>query len=409
MNIRQIIKKIFMLFYYIFRNILPLNDNVIFFESSVGRNYSSNPKYVYEEMVMQGLDKEFKCVWSLEDMATKIPGNAIKVRRTRLKYLYYISIAKIWVCDTRLPTFLYKRPETIYIQLWHGTPLKKLAMDMDVLKMSEGMELSEYQRLFKKNTQTWDYLISQSNYTTETFRSCFDFKKQILNTGFPRNDILFKKNNKEFINSIKNRYNIPKEKKVILYAPTWRDDEFYRNGIYKFSTKLDLNFLKKQLSNTYVLLVKLHYLVKDPIDWNEDDGFVYIFDHLYDIQELYLISDMLITDYSSVMFDYSILKRPMIIYSYDYEKYKNQLRGFYFNIFEEFPGPIVETTPELVDSIKNYDCNKYQKEYISFLEKFTSFDDGNASSRIVDLILQRNSKISRQNKNEIYEGELDHE
>ena len=89
------------------------------------------------------------------------------------------------------------------------------------------------------------------------------------------------------------------------------------------------------------------------------------------------------------MFDYAILKRPMIIYSYDYEKYRDNLRGFYFNIFEEFPGPITENTMELVDSIKNYDCNKYIKEYNSFIDKFTSFDDGNASSRIVDLILEK--------------------
>ena len=149
-------------------------------------------------MVKQGLDKNFKCIWSLEDTTLKIPGNAIKVKRARLNYLYYLTIAKIWICDTRQPDFLIKRPETTYIQLWHGTPLKKLAMDMDVLKMSEGMKLSEYKRLFKKNTDTWDYLISQSDYTTEKFISSFDFKNKIINTGFPRNDILFKKNNHKF-------------------------------------------------------------------------------------------------------------------------------------------------------------------------------------------------------------------
>ena len=113
-------------------------------------------------------------------------------------------------------------------------------MDLDVLKISDGMELSEYKRLFKENTKTWDYLISQSDYTTEKFRSSFDFKKNILNTGFPRNDILFRKNNVKSINSIKNNYKIPLDKKVILYAPTWRDDEFYENGIYKFSSEIRL-------------------------------------------------------------------------------------------------------------------------------------------------------------------------
>ena len=362
MNIRETFKKTAIVIYYIFLKILPVNNNVIFFESSVGRNYSSNPKYVYEEMVKQGLDKEFQCIWSLEDTNLEIPGNNKKVKRARLKYLYYLIIARIWVCDTRQPSFLVKRPQTTYIQLWHGTPLKKLAMDMDLLCMSENIELSEYKRLFKKNTETWDYLISQSDYTTEKFKSSFDFKNKILNTGFPRNDILFKMNNEKSINSIKNRNKLPYDKKIILYAPTWRDDDFYENGIYKFSSRLDFELLEKELSDTYIILVKLHYLVKDSIDWNKYEGFVYAYDHLSDIQELYLISDVLITDYSSVMFDYSILKRPMFIYAYDYECYKTKLRGFYFNIFEEFPGPIVENTQDLIESIRNYDKRDYEDE-----------------------------------------------
>jgi Putative glycosyl/glycerophosphate transferases involved in teichoic acid biosynthesis TagF/TagB/EpsJ/RodC len=387
MNIRQIIKQIAIVTYHIFLR-LPVNE-VIFFESSVGRNYSGNPKYVYEEMVRQGLDKKFKCVWSLEDTSLKIPGNAKKVKRTGLTYLYYLATAKIWVCDTRLPAFLVKRPKTTYIQLWHGTPLKKLAMNIESLNTSEKITLSEYKKLFKENTETWDYLISQSDYTTEKFRSCFDFEKEILPTGFPRNDVLLKKNDAKSINSIKAKYNIPSDKKVILYAPTWRDDEFYENGIYRFSTQIDFNLLKKELSDTHIIIVKLHYLVKDPVNWSNYKEFIYKCDYMQDIQELYLISDFLVTDYSSVIFDYALLKRPMIIYAYDYQKYKDQLRGFYFDIFEEFPGPVVENNHNLIDSIKNYDYKDYQKKYKTFLDKFTCFDHGNASSKIVKLILEK--------------------
>ena len=153
--------------------------------------------------------------------------------------------------------------------------------------------------------------------------------------------------------------------------------------------RIDYDLLKKELSDTHILLVKLHYLVKDSLDWSNYDGFIYQCDQSWDIQELYLISDILVTDYSSVMFDYSIIKRPMIIYAYDYEKYRDNLRGFYFNIYEEFPGPIVENTSDLIDSIQNYDCKEYEKKYKRFVKKFTSFDDGNASSRIVDLIIEK--------------------
>jgi CDP-glycerol glycerophosphotransferase len=398
MNLKQLLKKMVIGFYKGFLKVFSVNNKIIFFESSVGRNYSSNPKYVYEEIVRKGLDKEFKCVWCLEDTTLEIPGNVKKVKRARLSYLYYLARAKIWVCDTRQPSFLVKRPETTYIQLWHGTPLKKLAMDLDVLSMSEGLELSEYKRLFKENTLTWDYLISQSDYTTEKFRSCFDFKKSILETGFPRNDLLFRNNNEKSINSIKKKYGIPGDKKIILYAPTWRDDEFYENGIYKFSSQMDFDLLQKELSDTHIMMVKLHYLVKDSLDWSKYQGFVYECNHLWDIQELYLISDILITDYSSVMFDYALLRRPMMIYAHDYHNYKKNLRGFYFDIFEEFPGPISENTNDLIESIKSYNPENYKEKYMEFLNKFTYFDDGNASEKIVGLILEKTSYFKTENE-----------
>jgi CDP-glycerol glycerophosphotransferase len=398
MNLKQVLKKMVIGCYKGFLKIFSVNNKIIFFESSVGRNYSSNPKYVYEEIVRKGLDKEFKCVWCLEDTTLKIPGNVKKVKRARLSYLYYLARAKIWVCDTRQPSFLVKRPETTYIQLWHGTPLKKLAMDLDVLSMSEGLELSEYKRLFKENTLTWDYLISQSDYTTEKFRSCFDFKNSILETGFPRNDLLFRNNNENSINSIKKKYGIPGDKKIILYAPTWRDDEFYENGIYKFSSEMDFDLLQKELSDTHVMMVKLHYLVKDSLDWSKYQGFVYECNHLWDIQELYLVSDILITDYSSVMFDYALLRRPMMIYAQDYHNYKKNLRGFYFDIFEEFPGPIAENTNDLVKSIKSYNPELYKEKYMEFLNKFTCFDDGNASEKIVGLILEKTNYFKTENE-----------
>ncbi|GAB4318041.1 MAG: hypothetical protein Kow0019_19430 [Methanobacteriaceae archaeon] len=387
MNPRNFLKKIIIMVYIGFLKIFSIDERVIFFESSVGRNYSGNPKYVYEEMVSRGLDEDFRCVWSLEDTNTKIPGKAIKVQRARLKYLYYLSVAKFLVCDSRLPSFIVKRPDSIYIQLWHGTPLKKLAMDLDMLVVSDGMGLFEYKRLFKQNTQTWDYLISQSEYNSEKFRSCFDYNKEILEIGSPRNDILVNENTEMNISCLKCKYGIPKDKKVILYAPTWRDDQFYANKIYKYTSPLNLDLLKKKIGDTHIILIKLHYLVKDSIEWRKYKGFVYECGNDCDIQELYLISDILVTDYSSAMFDYAILERPMIIYAYDYEDYKNRLRGFYFNIFNHFPGPIVKNTPELADSIKKYDYNDYKEKYKKFLEKFTSFEKGKASSKIVDLIL----------------------
>ena len=247
--------------------------------------------------------------------------------------------------------------------------------------------IKEYHEQFRKNTATWDYLISQNHFSTETFRRCFDFKdKPIFEVGYPRNDILFRRNNERDIRRLKEKYNIPLDKKVILYAPTWRDNEFYVQGCYKFVSPLDFKKVQEELGDEYVFLVKYHYLVSDKIDWSEYKGFVYSFNEKVDISRLYLIADMMITDYSSVMFDYSILKRPMFFFAYDLENYENNLRGFYFDFLKEAPGPISKTTDQLIWDIKNYNAEQWNDKYKEFSDKYNSADDGMASKKIVEKI-----------------------
>lgn len=287
---------------------------------------------------------------------------------------------------------IIKRKGSIYIQTWHGTPLKKLALDLDAVYMSGETNLEDYKRNFFNNVQTWDYLISQNSYSTEIFRKAFGFEKEILQIGYPRNDLLFNKNNKEEIAQIKNMLGLPQDKKVILYAPTWRDNEFYGNGIYKFNTGLDFPLLMEALKEDTVFIVKYHYLIMDQIDWSAYSGFIYTFDSSYDISLLYLASDMLVTDYSSVMFDYSILKRPMIFYCYDLDEYMNTLRGFYFDLLKEAAGPVVSTTEMLIQAIKEYDYSLYKDKYEAFIKKYNHADDGNASGKIIDLICEHTKK-----------------
>lgn len=382
----NILKQLVLVLYRVLAKVLPINHKVILFESNIGRNYTGNPKAIYEEMIRLGLDRKYRCYFIFEDMNTNIPGSAKKIKRNRFRYFYYFAIAGVWICDTRLPKYIIKRRDTIYIQTWHGTPLKKLALDMDSIYMYGEKSLENYKKNFYDNAQTWDYLISQNSYSTEIFKKAFGFKKEILEIGYPRNDILFRKNNKEEIYKIKEQLGLPQDKRIILYAPTWRDNEFYSNGIYKFNTGLDFPLLMKELKEDTVWIVKYHYLIKDKIDWSAYEGFVYTYDMSYDISLLYLVSDMMVTDYSSVMFDYSILKRPMIFYCYDLCEYQDSLRGFYFDFLQEAPGPVVETTGELIQSIKGYDYILYRKKNEAFTAKYNHADDGNASRKIVDLI-----------------------
>ena len=367
--------------------VLKVNPNIIVFESNLGRNYTGNPRCIYEEMVARGLDKSYKCYVILEDMTTQVPGNAIKVKRTRIQYFYILAKAGVIVSDSRMPKYIIKRKGVTYIQTWHGTPLKKLALDMDAVSMAGEKDIETYKYNFVKNAATWDYLISQNTFSTNIFRQAFAYYKKILEIGYPRNDILVKKNNPNDILELKKKLGLPLNKKIILYAPTWRDDEFYDKGEYKFASKLDFDMAKKELSDEYIFIVKYHYLVQDKIDWSSYEGFIYNYDMTYDISFLYLVSDLLITDYSSVMFDYSLLRRPILFYTYDLEKYKNELRGFYFDLTKEAPGPIATTTRELIDNINNYNSLEYQEAYDAFHDKYNHVDDGTASAQVVDLIL----------------------
>ncbi len=384
--IKKVGKAVLLTWYRLVLLCVPVKKDMIVFDCSIGRNYTGNPRYIYEYMVEHGLDKEYRCIWLFENPKTRVPGNARVVKFRRIRYFYYMAVAGIWIFDCRQPDFLVKRKEVHYIQTWHGTPLKKLALDMEAVDMGGETDIENYKEHFRKNTKTWDYLISQNRFSTEIFQRCFDFHKEILEIGYPRNDILFHKNTKEYQEQLKKELGIPKDKKVILYAPTWRDNEFYEKGQYKFSPAIDFKVLMEELSEEYVLLVKYHYLVQDKVDWKGFEGFIYKFSAKYDITELYLLADLLITDYSSVMFDYSVLKRPMLFYCYDYDNYRDNLRGFYFDFEKEAPGPISRTTRELVDDIKGKRYLEYETRYKAFCRKFNHRDDGNASKKIVELI-----------------------
>lgn len=385
--VRGIAKGLVVSIYRVMNAILPLKKNRIVFSSSLGKSYAGNPKAIYERLVSEGLDINYECIWFYESKPYDIPGHNIQVKYRGIRYLFYMATASFWIFDARQPEFLRKRYRVDYIQTWHGTPLKKLGLDMDNVFMAGETGIEAYHESFRCNAATWDYLISQNPFSTEVFRRAFDFKGEMLETGYPRNDVLFSNNTKEHIMRIKEELGLPVDKKIMLYAPTWRDDEASGIGRYRFSVALDINMMREAFEGEAVLIVKYHYLVNDDIDWSEYEGFVYMFDQSVDISSLYLVSDMLITDYSSVMFDYSLLNRPMYFYCYDIEKYKNTLRGFYFDFEADSPGPISTTTERLIDDIKSCKHDNYSDRYNKFVELYNPWDDGNASYRVLTRLL----------------------
>lgn len=210
------------------------------------------------------------------------------------------------------------------------------------------MQSPMYKKTFYIQSRSWDYLVAANKFSEEVFKRAFVYDKPMLKYGYPRNDILHADNRDSIAASIKKKVGIPKDKKVILYAPTWRDDEYYESGKYKFDLKLDLRMMQKKLSDEYVVILRTHYFIADNLDVTGLEGFVYNLSKYDDIAELYLISDILITDYSSVFFDYANLKRPMLFFTYDLDKYRDVLRGFYIDMEKELPGPLLFTTEEII-------------------------------------------------------------
>ena len=359
-----------------------VKDNQIIFISFGGKYYSDSPKYIYEYLYENYSDK-FEFVWVINDKTTHIPGNPKKVERFSRQYFKEMARSKYWVTNGRHSDRLDKKDSQVIVSTWHGTPLKRLGLDIgDIYTKNPKIKES-----YIKNGLEWDYLISPNRYTSDILKSSFAYPRDILESGYPRNDILYNAN-EDRISEIRKNLNLEDGKKTILYAPTWRDDEFYDSGSIKFNLKLDLKMLEEALGDEYCVLVRTHYFIADKLDLSEFGNFAIDVSRYDDIAELYLISDILITDYSSVFFDYANLKRPILFYTYDLDKYEHQLRGFYIDIRKDVPGPLLFTTQEVIDSIKNIGTLKeeYKETYDEFYEKFCNIDDGNASRRIVEKV-----------------------
>ncbi len=356
---------------------MPINSKKIIFESMWGDHYSCNVRYLYEY-----IDKnhpEYKCVWSLKDSHKPINGNGIRVRRGSLKYFYHLATSKYFVNNVNFEDAYVKRKGQIEIQTMHGTPLKVFGLDIkDEFKTNKSKE--DY---IRRNSR-WNYLVVQGDFMANKAYQCFKYSGKILKTGYPRTDLLLKgSKDKEKIKKIKEKLNLPLDKKVILYTPTWR----IKNN---FEMKLNIENMRKKLSDDYILLIRLHYFSGDSLEVKENDNFVYNMNKYNSVEELYMISDILITDYSSVMFDYSLLKKPMIFFLYDLDEYANNLRGTYVDIEKEAPGIIAYTSEEVINSILNIDSEiiKCQKRIDMFNNKYTNYECSKSCEKIFNEIFE---------------------
>ncbi|MFG2496016.1 CDP-glycerol glycerophosphotransferase family protein [Streptomyces caniferus] len=362
---------------------LPIKKRTVVFESHLGKQYSDSPRAIYEEMRRQGL--EFEAIWSYAGSPKNFPKGVTLVRRWSLPYLKALAQAEFWVDNQSYPLKLTKRPETTYIQTWHGSALKNMGFDQPALKAQTRQQQAAQQRSLDR----FDRFLIRSEHDVHTLARAFRLKeKTLLRVGYPRNDALVRTRQREAALGARERgplaaqLGIPADKTVLLYAPTFRKT----GGRHaRFELPFDVERFADHFGDRYVLLVRSHYLnhvVLPPTV----EGRVIDVSARHDVTPLLELADGLITDYSSVMFDYALLDRPLVFFTYDYDEYVHEDRGTYFDLLEHAPGPVVRTEEDFHQAIKSFESQsaEYAKSRKEFVAKFGEYDQGNAAQSIVD-------------------------
>ena len=366
---------------------LPLTDTVLF-EAWKGRQFSDNPRAVFEELLRRGDSR--RLVWAVEHHGVELPDDVETVVVGSRAYYRTLGRARWVVSNDSMPRHYVKREGSTYGQTWHGTPLKRIGFDIENLQMAN----KNYLVQFAKEVAKWDALVSPNAYSTEIFRRAFRFDGPVLEIGYPRNDVFHRPEERAARTAAAAaRLGLEPGKRVILYAPTWRDDQYDRSGRYQFAMKLDLERMYRRFKDEAVLLIRGHQLVADSVDTSMFGGFARNVSHYPDISDLYLVADVLVTDYSSVMFDFVNTGRPMLFFTHDLDAYRDELRGFYIDFEAEAPGPVLTHTNEVVDALSDLDrvTAHHADRYAAFREKFASLDDGRAAARFADRLLSDGS------------------
>lgn len=372
--------------------------NRIIFESFNGRDISDNPLAIYRQLISDRPELRQSCYFSVKPSEYRRLAQAFPtiqlLKRFTPGWVGYIGRADYWVMNSRMPKWWKKNRRTTYIQTWHGTPLKRLGVDIDQVEIP-GSSTAKYHRDFVEEAARWDYLIAPNQYSKTIFSRAFQFHNRFLDIGYPRNDILYQQDNLTAINQLKQRLFGMVPKKVVMYAPTWRDDDYRAKGVYNFELPFDLATFFKNVDADTRLIIRPHYLVKDHIDITGFEDRVSIMADA-DINQLYLVTDLLITDYSSVMFDFANLKRPMLFFPYDLAHYRDELRGFYFNYDQQhLPGPMVTTAADFYQQLaifnRDGEFSASAAQLAAFNDQFCAWENGLAAEKVSQLILRGNS------------------
>lgn len=360
--------------------LLPIKNKRIIFSSFGGRNYSGNPRVISEKIQAKKLDYEL--VWLLKkDVKIELPKGIKRVNTDSFLGSYYLYTAKYWIDDSRKTIIFDKKPQQIYFQTWHGTPLKKIEFDaVDTLP-------TRYLKYAVHDSNSITYLISGNRYSSDLYPTAFNIpKEKILNIGTPRNDELVIVNSSEY-SSINEKKSIS-----ILFAPTFRNVK-EANGVIQLERlqieKLRAYFVGKGYD--FEFMVKFHPNVNASI-LNNKSNIEYLKKHSIELindgvllDNLFDEVDVLITDYSSIFFDFALLKKGIILFNYDQEEYMTE-RGFYINL-DELPVPKARNSDELLNIFENR-FQELVESSRNLLDYVGNFENGDSTDKIIDLIVK---------------------
>lgn len=380
---------------YIARGVsCTIDEKTFVFSAYNGRGYVCSPKAVYEYMQRTPCFADCHYIWLFDhpenysflenNINTKVLKNQSKACEQAL------HTAKYWIFNFRALDHWIPKKEQCYVQCWHGTPLKRLGYDISASENAMN-SVKEIRDKYRIDTKRFDYLLSPCSFVTEKFTSAWNLKNfgkenVIIETGYPRNDFLNTFTDKDVMRAKEKLGLQDCKKKIILYAPTWRDNQHDSSLGYTYDNPVDFHLLKEKLQDDYIILFRAHYLVADSFDFDEYAGFVYDVSSIDDINELYIIADVLITDYSSVFFDYAILKRPILFYMYDMEAYRDEIRGFYLDV-STLPGPVVKTEQELIEVLNQTSIELDDVDvFDAFNREYNLMNDGKAAERLMEHI-----------------------
>lgn len=369
MNIKKIIYKFFRLF--------PIKKNRILFFSYYGANYGGSPKYLSEYFEKANLRLEI--VWAFTDVEkhTKLENKKI-VKYGSFQYYYYLATSHFIITNYRMTLEFEKRKGQRYIQTWHSSLRLKM-----IEKDAESTLPKHYVEMAKKDSRQIDLLLAGNRKSKVIYENAFWYTGNYLECGTPQCDLFFQKNNVYYDKVVK-ELGLAAGKRLLLYAPTFRKD--HNLSVYNIEYDTLKKSLEQKFGGEWVILVRLHpHLLNEVKNLNFNE---YVINATFydDIQELLSVADAVITDYSALMFDYILTKKPCFLYTSDYETYTSIDRKLYFDI-KELPFPISFDNEELHCQIRDFSVEDYQKNCELFLkENIDSWDDGNACKRVLEYV-----------------------